>query len=280
MTLKNLTVSFLMFFLATIAAPVASAADSPKLGSGAEYPHRTSFPDVAIITTQELSAQRDRVEIVDVRSTFEYNTLHIKNAYNIPVTDKDFETRVTKLAKESGKPLVFYCNGKTCKKSYEAARQANYAKVNKCYAYDAGIFDWAKANPERTVLLGRSPVKLEDLIDEDKFKTHLLSQKEFDAKVGPSAVIVDVRDKVQRDILLFPFQEERVTLDQLDRLDGIIRDAKAKGKTLLIYDKVGHQVQWLQYHLEAKGVKDYYFLKGGEEGYYQAKLGVRMGLKK
>ncbi len=278
--MKNLSWLFVAFCLISIVAPVASAADAPKLGSGAEYPHRTSFPDVAIITTQELSAERDRVEIVDVRSTFEYNTLHIKNAYNIPVTDKDFETRVAELAKESGKPLVFYCNGKTCKKSYEAARQAKYAKVPKCYAYDAGIFDWAKANAERTVLLGRSPVKPEDLIDEDKFKAHLLSQKEFDAKVGPSAVIVDVRDKVQRDILLFPFNEERVTLDQLDRLDGIIREAKAKHKTLLIYDKVGHQVQWLQYHLEAKGVKDYYFLKGGEEGYYQAKLGVRMGLKK
>ena len=278
--MKNITLSFLAFFLSVVASPAVSAAEAPRTGAASEYPHRYSFPDVSIITTQDLSAQRDRVEVVDVRSNFEYNTLHIENARNIPVTDKDFEARVAKLAGETDKPLVFYCNGKTCRKSYEAARLAQRTKLVKCQAYDAGIFDWAKANPERTVLLGKSPIRLDDLIDEGRFQARLISAQEFEAKIGPTAVILDVRDKIQRDVLLFPFQEERVTLDQLDRLDAVIRDAKAKHKTLLIYDKVGHQVQWLQYHLEAKGVKDYYFLKGGEEGYYQTKLGVHMGLKK
>jgi hypothetical protein len=38
-------------------------------------------------------------------------------------------------------------------------------------------------------------------------------------------------------------------------------------------------VQWFQYYLESKGIKDYYFLEGGSEGYFQATLGVKMDLK-
>ncbi|MDX1803386.1 MAG: glycerol-3-phosphate 1-O-acyltransferase, partial [Alcanivorax sp.] len=39
--------------------------------------------------------------------------------------------------------------------------------------------------------------------------------------------------------------------------------------TLLIYDAVGKQVRWLQYMLEAEGVKDYYFMQGGAKSFYE-----------
>jgi len=244
-----------------------------------QYPHRSSYPDVAIMSTDQLTKERAKVEIIDVRSKFEFETLHIKNASNVPLTALGFEDKVSKIAKDGGKPLVFYCNGKTCKKSYDAARRAQYAKVEKAYAYDAGIFDWARANPDFTTLLGKSPINTNELIDEAQFKSRLLSAKDFEAKVGASAIILDVRDRAQRDIALFPFGEERISLDQKKALDEIIERAKIQKKTLLIYDKVGHQVQWLQYYLEDRGLKNYYFLKGGEEGYYEAKLGVTLGLK-
>lgn len=50
-------------------------------------------------------------------------------------------------------------------------------------------------------------------------------------------------------------------------------EAKKARKTLLVYDKVGKQVRWFQYYLEQQGLKDYYFLAGGAEGFHEAKYG-------
>jgi len=37
---------------------------------------------------------------------------------------------------------------------------------------------------------------------------------------------------------------------------------------LMIYDAAGKQVRWLQYYLEDKGLKSYYFMAGGINAYY------------
>lgn len=244
-----------------------------------EFPHRAFYPDTPIISTADLHARMGGLTAIDVRSRYEYETLHIKNAINIPLSDKQFEQAVTKLQSQSDRPMVFYCNGRTCKKSYEATRRALRAKTGKAYVYDAGIFEWAQTYPNRTVLLGKSPIKTADLINESRFQAHVLPPKDFQAKVGGSAIVLDIRDTHQRDTSVFPFQEERARLDEKPRLDAVIQRAKAEKKTLLVYDKVGHQVQWFQYYLESKGIKDYYFLEGGSEGYFQATLGVKMDLK-
>jgi rhodanese-related sulfurtransferase len=255
----------------------AGAALSPGAAKeqNAEFPHRAKFPDVAILSTADLAKRLEQVVVVDVRTRFEFETLRIKGAINVPLSDRKFDDRVRGLADGGKKALVFYCNGRTCAKSYEAARKAiRSAKVENVFAYDPGIFEWARVKPEVTELLGRGPIKPENLIEEARFKERLLNAKDFAARVGAQSIVVDVRDLSQRDIALFPFKEKRVTLDQKAELEAVIDQAAKEGKTLLVYDKVGHQVQWLQYHLEAKGLKDYYFMKGGEEGYYKATLGT------
>ncbi|MEK7816390.1 MAG: hypothetical protein AAB294_06180, partial [Pseudomonadota bacterium] len=61
----------------------------------------------------------------------------------------------------------------------------------------------------------------------------------------------------------------------------IIERAKKEKKTLLVYDQVGKQVQWFQYYLESRGLKDYYFMKGGAQAYSDATYGkVSFGDKK
>ncbi len=67
--------------------------------------------------------------------------------------------------------------------------------------------------------------------------------------------MLDIRDKDQRDTSVFPFQEERARLDEKAKLDAVIQRAKAEKKTLLVHDKVGHQVPWFQYYLRARGSK-------------------------
>jgi len=232
------------------------------------FPGRPQYPDVEIIELQDLYNQFDKVAIIDVRSEYEYETLRIKNAINIPVAHTSFSKDIRNIRSVTNKPLVFYCNGHSCMKSYKAARKAKLAKVPSCYAFDAGVFDWAKTYPKDTVLLGKELRDANRLISGKKFTAHQLGPKEFAKRVGPSTMVIDVRDSYQRAAVgLFPFEEKWIPLSQKGRLSDHIDRAKRNGKTLLIYDEVGKQVRWLQYRLEQAGVKKYYFMKGGASAY-------------
>ena len=41
--------------------------------------------------------------------------------------------------------------------------------------YDAGIMDWAKANPDKTTLLGKTPANKEKLIPKSTFAKKCIS---------------------------------------------------------------------------------------------------------
>ena len=255
----------LFLALSGLIHPLANAANE-------EYPYRVRYPDVSFMTTEELNKRFNEVLIIDVRSKYEFDTLHIKDAVNVPLTT-NFGDKIVLLRQKFNKPFVFYCNGKTCHKSYDAVLLATKARLENLYAYDAGIFDWATAQPEKTTLLGRSPIVQADVIDEKSFKARLIEPKDFTARVGEKSVVLDVRDRVQRDTALFPFKEQRAQLDEMKKIDVVIEDAKAQKKTLLVYDQTGKQVQWFQYYLESKGVKDYYFMKGGAQAHFDHFLG-------
>lgn len=255
--------------LAGVLAMGASAAHADE-----EFPHRTKFKDVKIISLEQLTGDQSKMTIVDVRSRYEYDTLHIDGARHIPLNHEQFPGLTKKLHEETGKPVVFYCNGRTCAKSYKAARQAKLGGVKEVFAFDAGVFDWARANPEKTVLLGKVSISITDLISKDKLNAHMLSPKEFGKRIDGNAILVDVRDKAQRDIILFPYREEKITLHEEDEFNSLVKKAKRENKTLLIYDKVGKQVRWIQYRLEKQGVKKYFFMKGGAEGFFKDILGA------
>lgn len=271
-------------FVAILAAqPFASVANPSKEATAAAFPLRPQYIDVAVLETQELNARFDEVLVVDVRSQYEYDTLRIQNALLLPVTEKNFVQEVRRLRESSAKPIVFYCNGKTCRKSYDATLMAQSARIPNVYCYDAGVFDWAKAHPERTALLGKSPIDPGALIDGERFKERLLPPKDFAiaAKAEGAVLILDVRDRAQRDSPLFPFREVRAQLDESAKIDAAIEQAKKENKTLLVYDAVGKQVQWMQYHIEGKGLKNYYFMKGGAQAHWDATLGkVSLGTAK
>lgn len=258
----------LLLALSSLIQPVANAANQ----ANDEFPFRVRYPDVEVMTTADLAKRINDVLVIDVRSKYEYDTLHVKDAVNVPLTT-GFGDKMVLLRDKHKKPFVFYCNGKTCLKSYDAVLLAAKARLDNIYAYDAGIFDWAKAQPEKTVLLGRSPIKPEDMIDKKRFQAHLLDPKDFGARVGDKSVVLDVRDRVQRDTALFPFKEQRAQLDELKKIDAVIEEAKLQKKTLLVYDQTGKQVEWFQYYLENKGMKDYYFMKGGAQAHFDHTLG-------
>lgn len=256
-------------------------ANAQPAKSTTEFPYRSQYIDVTIIETADLNKRFNDVIVVDVRSAYEYQTLRVKDAVNIPLGTRVFLDEIRKLREGSPKPIVFYCNGKTCRKSYDAVLAAQSARIPNTLAYDAGVFDWAKANPDLTALLGVSPIKPTDLIEDKAFKSRILDPKDFASRVGNNTVVLDVRDRAQRDSALFPFKEQRAQLSEKDQLDAAIDQAIKGNKTLLVYDAAGHQVRWFQYYLENKGVREYFFMKNGAQGYFDATLGkVSLGQHK
>ncbi len=236
-----------------------------------DFPGRKLFPHIKYIGPKALQNLGNEVVIVDARSAYEYQVLRIKGALNIPVSKSDFSQRVLELRKKTDKPIVFYCNGHTCFKSYKATNKAIQAGVKNVMAYDAGIFDWTKAYPKQAVLLGRSPVNSTKLISKKQLKAHTLEPKKFMAKFGPKSIILDTRSRLQRaGVGLFTMDGgKHASFDDREKIKRYIRLAKKQGKTLLIYDAVGKQVRWFQYYLERERVKDYYFMKGGARGYFR-----------
>jgi len=237
-----------------------------------EFPGRTKFPTLPYMELDDLHEKLNDVIVVDARSLLEFETLRIKKAINIPVASKTFEDEVLQLRKSTGKPIVFYCNGRKCMKSFIAVEKAKAVGVKNVYAYDAGIFEWTVAHPDEAVLLDQTPVNTSALISKDNFHKRLLNPDIFSTKaadMGNQSMVLDVRDKYQRSgVGFFPGKERWVSLDDKKKLEKYLLKAKSSNKTLFIYDEVGKQVRWLQYALEKHGIKDYFFMDKGARAYY------------
>jgi len=188
--------------------------------------------------------------------------IHINKSVHIPVDSNLFIKNLEKVREKSGSiPIVFYCNGHTCAKSYEAAEYAMDAGFLNAYAYDGGITDWVNAHPEKTTLMGKTPATMEKLITHEMLAKRKISFAEFKKKAeNPHAIVVDVRE---------PFQRKNIPqIPQLrnipsDRLVEMIAEGELKGNQLLILDAVGRQIEWIQYYLEQHGYTNYYFLEKG-----------------
>lgn len=233
-----------------------------------DFPIRALYPKAPVIELEDLHSKRDAVVIIDVRSSYEYDTLHIKSAINLSLSDKNFINNLEDLRAKDKRPFVFYCNGHTCRKSYKATHKAQQAGFDNVFVFDAGIFDWTKAYPEDAVLLGKTPVDPAWLLSKEKFHAHLLPPEQFADHVGNDSILIDIRDSLQRGLALFPMQQHSVPLDNT-KLKVYVERAKNENKTLLIYDAVGKQVKWLQYYLESENLSNYYFLKEGADGFYK-----------
>ena len=236
-----------------------------------EFPNRKLFPAVPVISMDKLYQDLDKVIIVDVRSKYEYDTINIVKAINIPVQETDFIDRMRQLRKDNPKTeIVMYCNGKTCKKSYEAVQKCRNANIPNVIAYDQGIFDWAKKYPQTAQLLGKSPIDLRKLINKEDLRKRMISIDQFETLLPRKDVIVlDIREPLQREgVSLFPGIDRSADMDDKTALDKYINEAIRSNKTLLVYDGVGKQVEWLMYYLQDKGLNNYAFMQGGANAYY------------
>ena len=88
---------------------------------------------------------------VDTRSQKEFDQEHIRGAIHAAyleksLKDRDFDSRmddysaISRLPKD--KPVIFYCNGPECWKSYKAVIVGKQAGIQKIYWYREGMPDW------------------------------------------------------------------------------------------------------------------------------------------
>jgi rhodanese-related sulfurtransferase len=235
-----------------------------------EFPLREKYPNVKPITLEQLNQDYDSTIIVDVRSKEEFDVIHINKALNLPVTKGDFLSSLEKTrAKDGTTDIAFYCNGHTCAKSYKAAKKALGANFENIYCFDAGIFEWTTAYPDKSALLGQTPVSTDKLISKDDLNAHKIGFADFKAKASAkNAMVIDLRDPFQRAKDSSLPQNKNVDMKgirniPMDRLVTLIKKGEFKNKQLLIFDAVGKQVRWLQYHLEEGGYSDYFFMAKG-----------------
>jgi len=205
--------------------------------------------------------------IIDVRSDVEFEVVHIKGAVHVAWGQLNFGKDLGEAVNgNKSATIAFYCNGVTCAKSYHAAEDAQKLGFTNVFVYDAGVLDWTMTYPDKSVLLGKSPVNKSKIISKKDFESRLLDKNEFSKRVKDAdAVVIDIRDPAQRK--QNPDFGKNVVLSPMDKLVKALGEPLFKknnaGKTIYLFDAVGKQVEWMQYYLMEAGYKDYYFLKGG-----------------
>jgi rhodanese-related sulfurtransferase len=227
-----------------------------------DYPLRAYYPEVPHISTSRLMADYDRAVIVDTRSRLEYEVAHINKAVLQPLDSDGFADRLQELRpKSAAEPLVFYCNGHSCAKSYQAAQLALSLGFGNVYAYDGGIFDWITEAPDRATLMGETPARGERVLSEKALERRLLSFENFERQAkAPNTLVIDIRDPFQRGMVPRMAEVRPIPLNALLEL---ITSRIWSEKRLLFFDAVGKQVRWLQYFLKSYDYFDYGFLDGG-----------------
>ena len=237
-------------------------------GLAANFPHRDKYPEVNIIELSDLKSGYDAGDIivVDVRSKGEFETIHIKNAVNIPYGTANFIKDLNRLAQmNSNKKIAVYDNGAKCLKSYKAAEDAfDFAMISNIYTFESGVSTWAQFYPSDTLLFGK---ELKDpkgqLISKEQVNKQSLDFEAFKEKaISADAVVFDIREPIQRSKDL-PGMKRVLPIPIEKVINNIINKDRLKEKKLCFFDQVGDKVKWLMYYLVDNEYVNYYFLEGG-----------------
>ena len=103
--------------------------------------------DVKLITAEEMQSilEQEDVQLVDVRTSQEYEEEHIVNSQNIDFSSPTFDDDIAKLDK--GKPVILYCKGGG--RSAKCAKKLKDAGFEKVYDLEGGISKWKHSDKIR-----------------------------------------------------------------------------------------------------------------------------------
>ena len=96
--------------------------------------------EVKLVTAEEMQSilELEDVQLVDVRTSREYEVEHIVNSQNIDFSSPTFDEDIAKLDK--GKPVILYCKGGG--RSAKCAKKLKEAGFEKVYDLEGGISKW------------------------------------------------------------------------------------------------------------------------------------------
>ncbi|SHG50761.1 rhodanese-like domain-containing protein [Winogradskyella jejuensis] len=96
--------------------------------------------EVKLVTAAEMKSilELEDVQLVDVRTSSEYEQIHIKDAQNIDFNSPTFDDDVERLDKN--KPVVLYCKGGS--RSAKCAKKLKAAGFKKIYELEGGLSKW------------------------------------------------------------------------------------------------------------------------------------------
>lgn len=251
---------FLLLFL-IIPCNIPAATGTAAHGS----PLRPFYPTVKTIDTEHFLKIYFDAIIIDVRSRFEFDVIHINKAKHVSLTKGDFIDTIKRYrALVSETPLILYCNDSASASAFRAALLVQSTGYQNVFVYDAGVFPLLTLAPEKITLMATTPAQPDLIIPSNYYEKVRIDFEEFrkrSLRIG--TLIIDIRDVYEN--------------TQVPRIGGIrhipmesflkaVSNRIWAEKKLLIFDRTGEKTQLLQYFLQANGYFDYAFLRGGMEG--------------
>ena len=236
-----------------------------------QFPLRSKYFYLQPMETGELAEMLDNAVVVDSRNRLEFEVVHIRGAHHVDVGNMTSDGLLALRSRQDARPLVFYCNGITCSKSYKAAEKAQQWGFGNVRVYDSGIFHWASKRPTDTMFFGKplNAATKKRLLDNADFDAANISPSEFAQRLRTGDfVVIDLREEHERDERLMKLPNTRIL--SMEELVAELRKPQGSlpHKNLLIFDNVGKEVRWIQYYLEELGITDYFFMNGGVRQWY------------
>ena len=101
---------------------------------------KVNFEGIELITATEMRSilELEDIQLVDVRTSEEYDEKHIENAQNIDFRSPNFDKDISKLDKS--KPVLVYC--KKGVRSSKCAKKLKDAGFEKVYDLEGGLSKW------------------------------------------------------------------------------------------------------------------------------------------
>ena len=272
--MHKIIITFLSIILLSYGTFVAAGNNSEQ------FPKRQYYPQLNYIDTQTFvrGLEKNRYDVIDVRSDAQFKALHVKSATHIMLKNRTFEQDILAFVKQSKKPLVVYCNGYSCDKSYEASNKIMtlFKKEHiekKIFTYDSGINAIAYAHNKLVLKNGKKVSKDNPLADIKKVREHTLKPHDFEQYLASHQLkeyaLLDIRDISEKNVikLFMLHREKNITLDQRNKLITFLNKIKKQNKTLLVYDASGGHINDLYELLTFVGIKDWHYMEKGESGF-------------
>jgi len=242
-------------------------------------PYRAFYPHIKTISTSDLYQDFNSKTLIDVRSQFEFNVVHMATSVNLPIADEDFADKLFNLKDMQNElDLVFVGNDPDCSRAFDAARTARLQGMKNVTVYDAGVFSWLHSYPEKTQLMGETPARMERVLPLVQHQIHLVSYGGFRRRaIKPGVLVIDIRDIYRRRNVPDGLEVKNIVLDAL--LQAVGNRIWAEDP-LLIFDSDGSKTRWLQLFLQAGGYHNYHFLEGGLDALPEESLSPVSGRSK